>query len=101
MPQHLEVDIINQIALGLDEDVYGASGDLSECEIIARLIENIHQATNYQATNGTLPIGEVAQLVRGVWEYMDRQYTEVMAEQARCPACQARWIERAGLASRL
>jgi hypothetical protein len=95
MPKHLEVDTSNYIALRLDEDVQGAGPALDECEIISHLIENIHAATNYQgAANGSLPIRVVAQLIRGVWEYKDRQYAEVLAEQAKCPFCRPHWTAR-------
>ena len=45
--KHLESNYINTIALSLNEDVYGANGDLDDFEIKERLIENIHNATGY------------------------------------------------------
>jgi hypothetical protein len=46
--KHLQSDTINDIALSLNEDVYGSSGDLDECQIKERLIENIHASTDYR-----------------------------------------------------
>jgi hypothetical protein len=83
MTKHLTSTAINDIALSLDEDVYGANGDLSELEIRERLISNIHDATDYAyVRNGMIPIGAVASLIQAVWEYEDRKYTELMAETA-------------------
>ena len=64
--EHLTYKTINSIALGLDEDVYGSSGELDREEIHNRLIENIQGATGYAYEDGMLPIGVVANLIRGV-----------------------------------
>jgi hypothetical protein len=72
--RHLESDFINEIALGLDEDVYGANGDLDEVQITERVIENIHDFTgdSYREA-GLIPVAHVARLIQSVWEYMDRK----------------------------
>jgi hypothetical protein len=75
--KHLESDTINDIALGLDEDIYGANGDLDQFQIRERIVENIHGATNHQyATSGLVPVGTVAGLILSIWEYKDRQVME-------------------------
>jgi hypothetical protein len=72
--KHLESEYIDDIVLGLDEDVYGANGDFNEHEIKQRLIENIHRRTDHQyAFSGRMPVWAVADLIRSVWEYMDRK----------------------------
>jgi len=73
--KHLASDHIDKIALSLDEDVYGASGPLSEWQIRERLIEQIRSVTDYQHGE-MVPINAVAGLILGVWEYKDRQYME-------------------------
>lgn len=89
--KHLAHDTTNTIALGLNEDVYGASGDFNEDQIKQRLIENIHRVTDYQyaasphAASGLIPVWRVADLIRSVWEYMDRHETELMASLIRDP----------------
>jgi hypothetical protein len=73
--KHLYSDYIDDIALGLDEDVYGANGDLDESQIKSRLIANIHRRTDCQyAANDMMPVWAAADLIRSVWEYMDRKY---------------------------
>jgi hypothetical protein len=67
----------DNIALCLDEDVYGANGNLDRWQILERLVENIHAATNYQfKETGLIPERSVASLILHVWQYMDRKYME-------------------------
>ena len=74
---HLKSDHINLFALGLAEDVYGSNGDLDELEIKQRLIEQIHAHADYQyAASGMMPVWATADLIRSVWEYMDRKYMD-------------------------
>jgi hypothetical protein len=64
-PKHLQLDFVDIIALGLDEDIYGANGDLSEIEIEKRLIENIHHRNGFQYHDSRmLPVDVVARLIR-------------------------------------
>jgi hypothetical protein len=82
--KHLQSDDINDIALSLDEDVYGSNGDLDEFQIKERLLANIHASTNYQyADSGMIPIEVVASLIQGVWEYEDRKFMDELARNAR------------------
>jgi hypothetical protein len=79
VPDHLNSGYINMIALGLDEDVYGANGNLDEIQILERLIRNVHNHTGHQyAQTGMIPVGAVAALVRSVWEYKVREVMEQM-----------------------
>jgi hypothetical protein len=79
--KHLHSDYINNIASGLDEDVYGANGDLDEFEIDERLIENIHEWTGHQYfRTGVMPVWHAARMVRSVWEYMDRKHMEEITQ---------------------
>jgi hypothetical protein len=74
--EHLWSDHIDDLALGLDDDVY--HWDRDESEINERLIENIHQQTGHQYfRSGMMPVGAAANLIRSMWEYMDRK---LMAE---------------------
>lgn len=85
--KHLNSDHINDIALSLDEDVYGANGDLDESQIKSRLIMNIHYATDYQyVAHDMMPVWAAADLIRSVWEYMDRRY---MSEISRISEIQS------------
>ena len=73
--KHLASEHIDDIALSLDEDVYGANGDLDELQIKERLIANIHAATDYaHVETGMIPIRRVASLIQSVWEHQDRKY---------------------------
>ena len=79
--EHLAHKTISNIALSLDEDVYGSNGDLDRWQIHDRLIENIHAATNYAyAESRLVPIDAVASLIRSVWEYKDRMCMEETAK---------------------
>jgi hypothetical protein len=61
--KHLESDYIDDIALCLDEDVYGASGGLSEEEIFDRLIAKIHESTQHSfIKSGMVPVRTVGHL---------------------------------------
>jgi hypothetical protein len=81
--KHLSSDIINNIALSLNEDVYGANGDLDTREIHERLITHIHHASDYAyAVSGLVPVSAVADLIRSVWEYEDRKHMELLAQAA-------------------
>ena len=74
--KHLEYDYINTIALELSEDVHGANGDLDDQEIKRRLIEAIHDHTDYAYHDtGMMPVWRAADLIRSVWEYMDQLKT--------------------------
>jgi hypothetical protein len=84
--KHLASNSINEIALSLGEDVYGANGDLTDEQIRNRLVATIHVATDYQYTQtGLLPVQLVAALIRSVWEYEDRKLTKLLAEQNSPP----------------
>jgi hypothetical protein len=73
--KHLKSNDIDLIALSLSEDVYGASGDFKESDIKPRLIEHIHRETDYHyATTGMMPVSVVADLIRSIWEFMDRKH---------------------------
>jgi hypothetical protein len=64
---HLQSDTINRIALSLDEDVYGANGDLTREQILDCVVDNIHAQTNYAyAKTGTVPLDAVARMIMGV-----------------------------------
>jgi hypothetical protein len=65
---------IFDVALGLEEDIQGANGELDAFDIHERLVERIHDYTGgaYFAT-GMMPVGHVARIVRSVWEFRDRQ----------------------------
>jgi hypothetical protein len=75
---HLESDIIDDIALSLDEDVYGSNGDLTDKQINEHLIKNIRAETGYQFADA-IPVEVVATLIRSVWEYEDRKYMGAIA----------------------
>src|SRR5262245_1156326 len=78
--KHLDCDHIDTIALCLDEDVYGANGDLSAAEIRRRLVENIHRETGHgYAKTGMIPVETVASLIQGVWQYEDRKYMDELS----------------------
>jgi hypothetical protein len=74
---------IDTIALRLSEDVYGASGDLSEDEIFDRLIENIHMDTDYAYRDKGMPVHLVASLLKSMWRYMDENEKELLTEAVR------------------
>jgi hypothetical protein len=94
--KHLMSDDINTIALSLDEDIYGANGDLDDQEIAERLIENIHRATDYRYFTGAMvPIGTVASLIRNVWEYKDRKYMNLICTNAEREAALEAQIKEA------
>lgn len=76
---HLESDTIDDIALSLDEDVYGSNGDLTDEQINEHLIKNIRGVTNYQFANA-IPVEVVATLIRRVWEHEDRKYMDAIAK---------------------
>jgi hypothetical protein len=77
--KHLSFVTINEIAMSLNDDVYGASGDFTERQINERLISTIHHATDYAyANSGLVPVSAVARLIRSVWEYQDRQYMTLL-----------------------
>lgn len=76
---HLETATINTIALNLDEDVYGANGDLTDEQINEHLIENIRDVTDYQFGD-LIPVQIVANLIRRVWEHEDRKLMDATAE---------------------
>jgi hypothetical protein len=77
---HLESKYISEIVLRLNDDVYGANGELDEFQIKRRLIETIHARTDYAYTaTDMMPVWLVADIVREVWGYMDRQHVETIA----------------------
>jgi hypothetical protein len=91
MTKHLESNYIDTIALSLDEDVYGANGDLDELEIKQNLIEKIHAHTDYQyVANGMMPVWAAADLIRSVWEQKDRDCVERPERQKFKPKVVAR-----------
>jgi hypothetical protein len=81
--KHLASD---RIALSLDEDVHGTSGDLDDKQIESRLIENIHIETNYQYVADGFPARVVAKLIRQVWEHKDRECAKSLEEVSRAAA---------------
>ena len=82
--KHLLNDVINDIALTLDEDVYGSNGDLDEFQIRDRLVENIHATTDYRyAEDGMIPVRVVASLIQSVWEHEDRKYMDLLGRVAK------------------
>jgi hypothetical protein len=84
--KHLSSNYIDIIALSLDEDVYGANGDLDDVEIKRRLIENIHARTDYAyAESELMPVWHAADLIKSVWAYIDRKYMELLAEAEAAP----------------
>jgi hypothetical protein len=85
--KHLDATSIDEIALSLDEDVYGANGELTDKQILTRLIMTIHIETNYQyIRTGLLPVEQVAALIKSVWEYKDRESTKLLAESRAAAA---------------
>jgi hypothetical protein len=77
--KHLLNHDLCDLAMQLSDDVYGANGDLDDLEIKGRLIERIHDYTNYQYKNaGVIPVDHVASIIRSVWEHMDRSVMEEM-----------------------
>jgi hypothetical protein len=85
MVKHLASDSIDEIALSLDEDVYGANGDLTDEQIRNRLVANIHIATDHQyIQTGLLPARLVAALIKSVWEYEDRKVMKLLVGQKAC-----------------
>jgi hypothetical protein len=96
--KHLDGDYINPIAFQLDEDVYGANGDLDDLEVKSRLMEAIVSQCNYHiaghsgldgekfigmsveehASKPALTLSQAADLIFGVWAYKDCQYMEAV-----------------------
>jgi hypothetical protein len=93
--KHLENNYcIDGIALSLDENMYGANGELDDDqEIRDRLMEAIVARCNYHiagqsgiyedfipmsvaehAYKPALTLSQAASLILGVWKYKDRQY---------------------------
>ncbi len=78
---HLSSDRIDEIALSLDLDVYGANGDWSETEIRDRLIAKVHESTGWQFyESDTIPVYAVASLLFLMWTYMDREQMNLLAK---------------------
>ena len=76
---HLKSDYINDIALQLDEDVYGANGELDDQEIRDRLMETIIDQCNYPV-DGRVDVWQAANLILGVWKYKDRNLMNAIKE---------------------
>jgi hypothetical protein len=84
--RHLKSNYVDTIALQLDEDVYGASGDFNDREIRERLMQAIIKQCDlaprtprqYSADLPVLSLEETADLILGVWEYMDRMQIEAV-----------------------
>jgi hypothetical protein len=84
---HLKSKCIDDIGLLLDEDVYGANGDLSDEDIIKRLVLAIKDRVascgggvpGVVNANVSVHIGVVAALIFRVWAYGDRQRTDFMS----------------------
>jgi hypothetical protein len=82
MTEHLKSNAINSIALQLDEDVYGASGDFDRAEIHQRLVEAIRAEINFLYME-SIPIDMVADLMQSLWEYMDRKSLEALVAERK------------------
>jgi hypothetical protein len=74
--KHLVSNRIDLIALQLDNDVYGASGDWSEAQIRKRLMKSIAE----QHGNDEWTLAQVADLVFGVWQHKDRDLMEMLTD---------------------
>ena len=71
-PKHLIDHRGSSLAEQLHNDTYGS--DLTDSEIHDRLISSIHLNTDsIDIENNMVPIGRVADLIRSVWEYVDRE----------------------------
>jgi hypothetical protein len=83
---HLQDEYIDPIALGLDGDVYGARGELSDEEILQRVMENIRETLNYphrdDASVGVVSLELAARLIISVWGHKDRAMMKAIAEAA-------------------
>jgi hypothetical protein len=93
--RHLKSDHVDLIALGLDEDVYGANGDLDDFEIKKRLVQRIHEATN--CYEDAIPVWSVANLIYSVWADKDRDVMDLLCghgsvtlDSEKCPAAKSR-----------
>ena len=65
--------MIKHLALSLDEDVYGADGDLYDARIREYLIQRIHEYTDHvYATSGMIPVEVVADMIRKYTEEVVR-----------------------------
>jgi hypothetical protein len=72
---------IETIVLCLGENVHGANGDLDAEQIRERLVEDIHEHTDYYyAGTGLVPIERVAGIVLSIWRYMDDQINQESCE---------------------
>jgi hypothetical protein len=88
---------IDDIAMSLDEDMYGASGELSDEEIRNRLMESIVASCNYHISGHSgigedfiqmsvakheyepaLTLSQVAGLILRVWKHGDRRCMDAM-----------------------
>jgi hypothetical protein len=83
MTWHLKSDHIDKIALQLDEDVYGANGDLSDHQIRYRLMEAIIVQLGVlkpvmDVHTPSLSLAQAADLILGVWRDKDRDYMNEM-----------------------
>jgi hypothetical protein len=79
-----DVHRADEISQGLNDDVYGAIGELDRPTIIKRVVENIHSATlrEYEKT-GLIPVLTVAWLIESVWRYKDDEVCECIADIAK------------------
>jgi len=74
MIKHFNSDRIDNIAMAIDEDVYGGNHNLSGREKTERLIEKVQQSTDrLYVDSGMIPVEEVAYLILKVWEFKDRE----------------------------
>ncbi|WP_256806333.1 hypothetical protein [Bradyrhizobium sp. Bra64] len=102
---HLESHYIDSIALSLDEDVYGANGELDDLEIRSRLMEKIVAQCNYHISGHSgiyedfismsvkdysdkpaLTLRQAASLILGVWRYKDCQCMSAEAKLTSWPS---------------
>jgi hypothetical protein len=60
------------LTLALEEDLTGANGDLSESEVIDRLLENIRKATDIQEGD-SIPIMDVARLLLAMRHHVEEE----------------------------
>jgi hypothetical protein len=83
---HLKDKLISDIALQLDEDYYGANGDINEAQIRRRLMENICAAVDHSVSiekheyEPSLSLWAVASLITQVWKHKDADVHQAMAE---------------------
>jgi len=75
---------IDSIPLHLDENVYGTNGDLTDEQILDRVIEDLREWFNYSAGD-VIWLEQAAQVILSVWQAKDVDQRETFGNWDECP----------------